>query len=50
MLDRIIMGIIDERRRSPEDRGDLLSMLLMAVDEEPEFGPLRRADDRPPAS
>ena len=38
MLDRIIMGIIDERRRSPEDRGDLLSMLLMAVDEEPEFG------------
>ena len=33
-LDRTIYSIIDERRKSGEDRGDLLSMLLMAVDEE----------------
>jgi cytochrome P450 len=33
-LDRIIYGIIHERRRHPGDRGDLLSMLLMAQDEE----------------
>jgi cytochrome P450 len=33
-LDRTVYAIIDERRRSGEDRGDLLSMLLMAVDEE----------------
>jgi cytochrome P450 len=33
-LDRTIYGIIDERRKSGEDRGDLLSMLLMAVDDE----------------
>jgi cytochrome P450 len=33
-LDRTVYGIIDERRKSGEDRGDLLSMLLMAVDEE----------------
>jgi cytochrome P450 len=33
-LDRTIYAIIDDRRRSGEDRGDLLSMLLMAVDEE----------------
>ncbi len=32
-LDRIIYGIIDERRRSGIDEGDLLSMLLMAQDE-----------------
>ncbi len=32
-LDAIIYGIIDERRRSGEDHGDLLSMLLMAQDE-----------------
>jgi len=32
-LDEIIYGIIDERRRSGEDTGDLLSMLLMAKDE-----------------
>ena len=31
-LDRIIYGMIAERRRHPEDRGDLLSMLLMAQD------------------
>jgi cytochrome P450 len=33
-LDRIIYGMIDERRRTPLDRGDLLSMLLLAQDEE----------------
>jgi cytochrome P450 len=33
-LDRIIYGMIAERRRSPLDRGDLLSMLLLAQDEE----------------
>ena len=32
-LDRIIYGMIAERRKSPSDRGDLLSMLLMAQDE-----------------
>jgi cytochrome P450 len=33
-VDRIIQGIIDERRRSGEDRGDLLSALLEAQDED----------------
>jgi cytochrome P450 len=33
-LDRIIYGMIAERRQSPSDRGDLLSMLLMAQDDE----------------
>jgi cytochrome P450 len=33
-LDRIIYGLIAERRTSPGDRGDLLSTLLMAQDEE----------------
>ena len=33
-LDRIIYGMIADRRSSPHDRGDLLSMLLMAQDEE----------------
>ena len=33
-LDRIIYGLIAERRASPGDRGDLLSMLLLAQDEE----------------
>lgn len=33
-LDRIIYAMIAERRKSPSDRGDLLSMLLMAQDEE----------------
>jgi cytochrome P450 len=37
-LDKTIYGIIDERRKSGEDRGDLLSMLLMAVDEEGDGG------------
>ena len=33
-LDAIVYQMIAERRRSPSDRGDLLSMLLMAQDEE----------------
>jgi cytochrome P450 len=33
-LDGIIQGFIDERRRSGEDKGDLLSMLLMAQTED----------------
>jgi cytochrome P450 len=33
-LDGIIYGLIAERRRAPGDRGDLLSMLLLAQDEE----------------
>ena len=33
-LDRIIYGLIAERRRALHDRGDLLSMLLLAQDEE----------------
>jgi cytochrome P450 len=34
MLDRTIYRIIEERRRSGEDTGDLLSMLLLATDAE----------------
>jgi cytochrome P450 len=33
-LDSVIYRIIEDRRRSGADRGDLLSMLLLAVDEE----------------
>lgn len=33
-LNSVIFGIIDERRRSGEDIGDLLSMLLLAQDED----------------
>lgn len=33
-LDGIIYGIINDRRRSGEDKGDLLSMLLLAQDED----------------
>ncbi len=33
-LDEVIYSIIDERRKSGEDKGDLLSMLLLAQDEE----------------
>ena len=32
-LDLVIMDLIRARRQNPEDRGDLLSMLLQAVDE-----------------
>ena len=34
LLEKTITGIINERRESGEDKGDLLSMLLLAVDEE----------------
>jgi cytochrome P450 len=37
-LDRTIYSIIEERRRSGEDRGDLLSMLLLAQDVEGDGG------------
>jgi cytochrome P450 len=37
-LDRTIYSIIQERRRSGEDRGDLLSMLLLAQDVEGDGG------------
>lgn len=37
-LDRIIYRLIDERRRSGVDHGDLLSMLLLAQDEEGDGG------------
>ncbi len=33
-LDRVVYGMIAERRRTGEDRGDLLSMFMMAEDEE----------------
>jgi cytochrome P450 len=33
-LDRVVMAVIEERRRSSHDTGDLLSMLLAARDEE----------------
>lgn len=34
ILHQTILGIIEQRRRSPEDRGDLLSMLIQAADED----------------
>jgi cytochrome P450 len=34
LLDETIYGLIQERRKSGQDRGDLLSMLLLAQDEE----------------
>ena len=37
-LDELIWGILRERRASMGDRGDLLSMLLLAVDEEGDGG------------
>jgi cytochrome P450 len=33
-LHRVVRGFIDERRLSGEDRGDLLSMILLSVDEQ----------------
>lgn len=35
-LDELVYGVIEERRKSEEDRGDLLSMLLLAEDDEGE--------------
>jgi cytochrome P450 len=37
-IDGVVRRIIAERRRTREDRGDLLSMLLLAVDEEGDGG------------
>jgi len=45
-LDRIIYRLIEERRRSGEDRGDLLSMLLLAQDEEGQSGGMSDAQVR----
>jgi cytochrome P450 len=45
-LDRLIYRIIDERRRTPDDRGDLLSMLLLARDEEDDGGRMSNAQVR----
>ncbi len=46
-LDTLFYRMIAERRASPEDRGDLLSMLLMATDEESqEQGYAERMTDR----
>jgi cytochrome P450 len=42
-LDEVIFRLIRERREGGEDRGDLLSMLVAARDEE---DPARRMDDR----
>jgi cytochrome P450 len=43
-LDRVVYRIIAERRKSGEDRGDLLSMLLRAQD--PEAGGARMSDEQ----
>jgi cytochrome P450 len=44
-LDATIYRMIDERRRSPADRGDLLSMLLLAQDPEATGGASDRMSD-----
>ena len=41
-LDETIYRIIEERRGSREDRGDLLSMLLSARDEEGDGGQMSK--------
>jgi cytochrome P450 len=45
-LDAIIYGMIAERRKSSLDRGDLLSMLLSAQDEEAEGAARRMTDEQ----
>jgi len=45
-LDAIIYRLIEERRRSGEDRGDLLSMLLLAQDTEGDGGRMTDAQLR----
>jgi cytochrome P450 len=40
----VVYRIIEDRRRDGTDRGDLLSMLLMATDEEGDGG--RRTDEQ----
>jgi cytochrome P450 len=46
VLDRMIYDIIEQRRASGEDRGDLLSMLLHAQDEEAAEGEETRMTDK----
>lgn len=38
LIEQTVMGMIDERRRTGEDKGDLLSMLLLAQDEDSGVG------------
>src|SRR5712692_10503527 len=45
-LDGVVYRMIEDRRRSGEDRGDLLSMLLMARDEEGDGGRMSDAQLR----
>jgi cytochrome P450 len=45
-LDGVVYRMIEDRRRSGEDRGDLLSMLLMARDEEDNGGRMSDAQLR----
>ena len=44
-MDRVIYGVIAERRADPGDRGDLLSMLLASVDTEEGSGAEARMSD-----
>ena len=44
-MDRVIYGVIRERRADPGDRGDLLSMLLASVDVEEGTGAEARMSD-----
>jgi len=43
-LDKVVYGLIAERRASRQDTGDLLSMLLLAQDEEAGAGPKTMTD------
>ncbi len=45
-LDKIVYGLIAERRRSGKDSGDLLSMLLLAQDEDDHIGNDRHMTDK----
>lgn len=45
-LDNIIYRLIDERRESGEDHGDLLSMLIQSVDEEENIGQMTNQQAR----
>jgi cytochrome P450 len=44
-IDEIIYGIIDDRRRTGEDKGDLLSMLLLAEDDQGQHMTAKEARD-----
>jgi cytochrome P450 len=45
-LDKIIYGLIAERRASGQDTGDLLSMMLLAQDDDANAGNARRMTDK----